>query len=408
MKKKILTTACAWLICLGHAFADDLFISNVTIPQGGSTELAVEFSFASTTDKVGFTFSLGLPEGISLEKDGDGEPVYEKDASINKINVNCAGEGNFAGLPSNENATIKGSEGKLFTLTIKADGALKVGSTHTVSVTKVTFQEKVEGSVKDINIPDFTFTVSIGEPTDTRTILDETSTTAPEAATGVNVRVRRTINANEWSTICLPFEMTATQVSEAFGSDVRLGDFTGCEVDNVTGDIKVKFSDATAIEANHPYIIKVGTAVTEFTADGVDIVPEDEPAIDQDEVTTGTGRNKVTTYNSFIGNYVNGTAVPDYAMFLYDNKFYFSTGSTKIKAFRGYFDFATAGAEYDAARAIIVFDSEVTGVVDIEKMRNFEDENVYDLGGRQIGKHRLDYRQPLKGLYIRNGKKIIR
>ena len=40
-------------------------------------------------------------------------------------------------------------------------------------------------------------------------VLEETSTTAPEASNGaVKVRVLRTILANEWSTICLPFAMT--------------------------------------------------------------------------------------------------------------------------------------------------------------------------------------------------------
>ena len=41
------------------------------------------------------------------------------------------------------------------------------------------------------------------------------------------VRVKRTINANEWSTICLPFAITAEQVKGVFGDDVQLGDFTG-------------------------------------------------------------------------------------------------------------------------------------------------------------------------------------
>ena len=48
-------------------------------------------------------------------------------------------------------------------------------------------------------------------------VLDENSTTAPEAAEGVNARVLRTISADIWNTICLPFAMTAEQVKAAFG-----------------------------------------------------------------------------------------------------------------------------------------------------------------------------------------------
>lgn len=78
------------------------------------------------------------------------------------------------------------------------------------------------------------------------------------AETNANVRVRRTIKAGEWNTICLPFAMTAEQVKGAFGNDVQIGDFNDYEFD---GDvISVKFRNATAIEANHPYIIKVATS----------------------------------------------------------------------------------------------------------------------------------------------------
>ena len=190
MKKKVLIAACALLMSLGHAWADELTIGNVTVPQGGTADLTVNYSFTSTTDKVGFTFSAALPEGISFVKDEDGDPVYQKDAtSIDKLNIVCAGEGNFAGQPANATATIKGTAGTLLTLTLKADAALAVGSSYDVNVTKVTFQERVDGSVKDINLDDFTFKVTIGEPVDPRVVLDETATTQPAAATGVDVRV---------------------------------------------------------------------------------------------------------------------------------------------------------------------------------------------------------------------------
>ena len=407
MRKKILFAACAWLLSLGHATADELTIGSVTIPQGGTAELTVGYGFTSTIDKVGFTFSMALPEGVSFVTDADGDPVYVKDAaSIDKLNIVCADEGNFAGQPANSSATIKGTSGTLLTLTLQADASLAVGSAYEVCVTKVTFQQRVDDSVTDINLDDFTFTVTIGQPADTRTVLDESSATAPVAETNANVRVRRTIKADEWSTICLPFAMTETQCKAAFGDDVELADFTGCDVDDTTGDIRVNFSDVTAIEANHPYIIKVSEPVTEFFADGVDITPEEEPYIDRDEETTGSGRNKKTTYNSFIGTYVAETVVPDYALFLSDNQFWFSTGNTKMKAFRAYFDLATAGAEYEdeevAARILMVFnDGETTGIsallMNSEGMKN---DKVYNLKGQRVA-------QPSKGLYIKDGRKVV-
>ena len=102
-----------------------------------------------------------------------------------------------------------------------------------------------------------------------------------------------------------------------------------------------------------------------------------------------------------VGNYVNGTVVPDYGLFLNDNKFWFSKGKTKMKAFRAYFDLASAGAEYeDESRIAIVFD-ETTGIGTF--LMNHEecikDNAIYNLKGQRVEK-------PGKGIYIYKGKKV--
>ena len=401
MKKKVLIAACALLMSMGHAWADELTIGNVTVPQGGTADLTVNYSFTSTTDKVGFTFSAALPEGISFVKDEDGDPVYQKDAtSIDKLNIVCAGEGNFAGQPANATATIKGTAGTLLTLTLKADAALAVGSSYDVNVTKVTFQERVDGSVKDINLDDFTFKVTIGEPVDPRVVLDETATTQPAAATGVDVRVKRTINAGEWSTICLPFAMTAEQVKAAFGNDVQLADFSSWnseeDGEGAIVTINVGFTDVTEMEANHPYIIKVSAKVTEFIVDGVDIDPEEEPVVQVGKRTSERGY--------MYGTYVK-TTIPEENVFLSGNKFWYSTGKTQTKGLRGYFEFRDVlDAYYDetsaASRIVMFFEDETTtGVTEIVNSK-LSNSKYYDLQGRRVVK-------PVKGLYIKNGRKEV-
>lgn len=412
MKKKVLFAVCSLLMCFGHAWADELTIGNVTIPQGGTADLMVNYSFTSTTDKVGFTFSIALPEGISFVKDEDGDPVYLKDAmSIDKLNIVCAGEGNFAGQPANATATIKGTVGTLLTLTLKADASLAVGSDYDVNVTKVTFQEQVDGSVKDINLNDFTFKVTIGEPVDTRTILDENSTVEPVAETNANIRVRRIINAGEWSTICLPFAMTAEQVKASFGEDVELADFNGINTTyaddetTVTG-IKVKFNTVSAIEANHPYIIKVSEAISEFTVDNVDIVVEEMPSVDKDEYRTGSGTKKdpyVYLYNSFVGSYLNQTVVPDLCLFLSDNKFWYSVGTTEMKGFRAYFDFYDVLSEVEGAESRIMIIRDEDEALNINASLKLEipkPQKIFNLNGQLVT-------TPRKGVYIMNGKKIV-
>lgn len=180
-------------------------------------------------------------------------------------------------------------------------------------------------------------------------VLDENATVAPAAATGVNVTVKRTINANEWSTICLPFAMTEAQVKTAFGDDVQLADFAGYETETNTDEeitgIKVKFnSGITAIEANHPYAIKVSSAVTEFSAEGVDINPEEEP-------TVAAIKRTKKQWSEMTGTYVADTPIGENCLFLSGNKFWYSKGSTKMKAFRAYFDFYDVLTEVEGAGA---------------------------------------------------------
>lgn len=226
-------------------------------------------------------------------------------------------------------------------------------------------------------------------------VLDETSTVAPVAATGVNVKVKRTINANEWSTICLPFAMSEEQVKAAFGNDVELKNFSSWSSEKNTDDeivsINVGFTSVSAIEANHPYVIKVSTAISEFTVDGVNIDPDDA------EVVVGKGKTKGTFY----GNYVAGTAVPEENLFISGNKFYYSTGSTTIKAFRGYFELKDVlDSYYDEAPSRVVFDfGDVTGIQKISAQGQ-NDGIYYDLSGRRVEK-------PSKGVFIVNGKKVI-
>lgn len=406
--KKITITMLA-LLMMGNAYAGDSFsVENITLPQNGEAPLAVNYSLGEGSKCSGFTFWIELPEGLSVVHETktvgeevrvtvpytlgdcyDGNPTFTPNLSEGYLKVAC--------MTANSDPLTK-QAGTLATFRITSDGTLTVGNTFKGKLHHATISDE-KGGVHDAASVEFTIT--IGEPVELRTVLDELSTEAPEAATGIDVRVRRTIKANEWSTLCLPFAMTAEQVTAAFGNEVKLGDFTGCTVDDETGNITVNFTEVTAIEANHPYIIKVKSLIEEFTADGVDIAPEEEPIIQKDEVTTGSGRNKKTTYNNFIGNYVYGTLVPDYGMFLADNKFWFSTGETVIKAFRGYFDLVSAGAEYEeieSARIAIAFEEQTTGVTTLSRISVAT--GTYSLNGQRVQK-------PSKGIYVRDGKKMV-
>jgi hypothetical protein len=213
----------------------------------------------------------------------------------------------------------------------------------------------------------------------------------------VNVNVKRTLNANEWGTICLPFAMTENQVKTAFGDDVRLGDFKGYQLNADEERITVLFEEATAIEANHPYIIRVTAPKTEFTVENVDVAPSDDP-----RVSFGTGTGNKRKLKDFVGTFVADfnfyEAAWNVPLFLSENSFWYASEETQtMKAFRAFFDFNDDVSGVDAARITMGFGDD-SGISDSFILNGEErEEIVYDLQGRRV-------KTPGKGLYISQGK----
>lgn len=219
--------------------------------------------------------------------------------------------------------------------------------------------------------------------------IDEIATTLPESQDNVSyVMVKRTITANQWNTICLPFSMTNQQVKNSFGEQVQLANFTGYDYQN--GNITVNFETVDHMEANHPYIIKLPTAISSFNVSGnMSIAPSSTP------MTSGTS-------GRMVGTYVANTTIAKNLLFLSDNMFWYSVGKTKMKALRAWFDFDDVLPSVDGAatRIVLSVDGETTGidrVIDIAG--NGE---VYDLQGRKVK------RPARQGIYISGGRKIIR
>ena len=384
------------LLTMGEgAMAQTVSVADVEAVPGETVSFSVDLSNGKADAYTALTFDVQFPaEGFTTT----GTYAVSSSWSGATCVVGDVDASGLATVPFASADEIPGNEVEnLVSVSFKVDENVAVGE-YDVTLKNIMFEYGISDKDYAENV---TFKVNV--VASHAIVLDENSTIAPETATGVKVIVKRTIKADSWSTICLPFAMTEEQVKEAFGSDVELGDFLGCDKDDETGAITVNFSTAVlAIEANHPYVIRVSKAINEFSVDNVDIVPEEEVSIDLDEVTTGSGRNKKTTYNSFIGTYVADTEVPDYALYLQDNQFWFSTGQTKMKAFRAYFDLATSGAEYEGASAPVYFsfDNETTGIKNLSR-ETTANGRYYNLNGQRVV-------APKRGLYIQDGKKIIK
>ena len=102
----------------------------------------------------------------------------------------------------------------------------------------------------------------------------------------------------------------------------------------------------------------------------------------------------------FYGTLKAGGKVPANCLFLNGGDFWYSTGQSNIKAFRGYFDFVDglASLENVASNAKMVFRGETTDIKDVTVETANDD--MYDLQGRRIV-------NPDKGVFIKNGKKVV-
>ena len=418
--KKILLPILMLLAVVGTSKAQTnaLSVADIDLPKNYEASLIVSFQLDAADTYTGYSFNLELPSDLEFVMDEGTNVAFTKGgchADNHGVTANLdEGLVKVAAL-SLSSKPLTGTSGTLLTFTIKPKSALTVGQTFTGTIKDILIVP-VEGEKK--SLANSTFTITIGEDADLRTILDENSTTAPEAATGVDVRVKRTITANHWSTICLPFDMTGAQVKSAFGDDVVLCDFKGYDPDsdvtldgeNVVG-IEIHFENiniSDGLSANRPYIIKVSSTINEFTADGVNLNPvEDEAYIEYDNGKSGSRRQ---VYSGFYGTYKAGVILQKNSLFLNDNKFYYSKGNTGIKAFRAYFDVLDVLTDVENAAARVKMSitdgNGNTTNIDPRTMTTMESGKVYNMNGQYVGEVE-DANSLPKGIYIVNGKKKV-
>lgn len=390
----------AWLFCMSYVAASNvLAIEDVSLRQGGVATIAIGCEF--DTQFKGYQFDLELNGDLTLVLDHNDKPVWYMGFDDTDHTVSCTviSESKYRFVCVSTSNTPLPTNGVLLKLKVTGSETMSVGDTFEGNVKAIEFTTL---GTEVCELPDASFDITIINP---RIILDENSTEVPEQSEeNAKVKVRRTINANEWNTICLPFDMTEAQVYEAFGDDVQLAEYIDHEMNNEATEITVNFDDANLSEdglmANNPYIIKTSKDITEFTADGVTIDPDEEGSVA--EYTNGRSGSQKVVNGAFKGTYHAQTVVPENCLFLSDNEFWYSKGLTKMKAFRAWFDFVDvlASVEDAPSRISISFVGDTaTGIHEI-KNRQIVNSEFVDLQGRRVS-------VPDRGLYIVEGRKIV-
>jgi len=410
MKKFSFLSSLLILLCLSLSAQESISVSEVLVPQGRQAMMEVMFHFNEGHDYVSYQFTVNLPEGISLVTDGEGVvPVTLGDgqpANIYKgLDLNTTSH--ILTCYSNPSTPIAATDGVLVRIPIEADESLAAETELSGSLTAVEFTHN-KGAVRN-PFANANFTIKVTE----RVVLDENYTWMPFATdANCDLLVKRTIKAGEWSTVCFPFAMSVDKLKAAFGDDYDLEEFTGYDVtkdgDNVVG-LTLKFTKNTKpAKINTPYIIKTSQNVSEFEVNAKVNPSTTKKSIMVEDDDTG---EEVET-SSMTGTYEAGTVVPKNSLFLSGNKFYYSSGKTKMKAFRAYFTLNDVLSEVGAvsSRVLISVGDETSGISEIENGKLKIEESLYDLQGRRMESSMFNVQSSMlkRGLYIVNGKKVIK
>lgn len=237
-----------------------------------------------------------------------------------------------------------------------------------------------------------TITVYVSLPSEIT--LNESATNTIEAKTGVNVTLKRTMVANEWNTICLPFDVTAEQATVAFGEGVKIAQLD----DTSTGNI-LNFVDMSnyGMEAAVPYLIKPTVAATteEYSFKGVEIK---EAAVTPTKVKTNGNLYFNGIYNKM--DVTTDASSGYYAAFLGANNTIFKAkaGGT-MKGFRAYFAIPKDAA---ASALRVVIDGTATSIKNIDSEVVESNAPVYNLQGQRVDSNNLT-----PGIYVKAGKKFV-
>ena len=209
---------------------------------------------------------------------------------------------------------------------------------------------------------------------------------AKTAGSVYDVKLARTLTANVWNTICLPFDVKAEQIADVLKSAGNVKEFDHEDASKQT----IYFKDATAMVAGKPYLIKPTESAKELVFKGV----------------------KITEYSasSSLGNDygVCGTFVPyklstdGTDLFLKtDGKFYVpAEGKETMKGFRAFF----IVPKNTTAAALNLSFGDATGIsgVAADAEKNVK---VYNVNGQYVG---TSLEALPKGLYIVGGKKVLK
>lgn len=201
----------------------------------------------------------------------------------------------------------------------------------------------------------------------------------------VNVAFNRPLSPDYWNTVALPFDVKAADMSKIFGEGVKVKAFDRWDAAAQT----LFFSDAAAIVAGTPYLVKPSEAVGSLMLTDIKVVA------DAATVTSGP----VAFHAIFSPTTINASDVflgKDGMLYRPDTDV---EGADNMKGFRAFFSGLT-----DLTNAKVNIDGTLTSIGSISGNASVEAAKVYTIDGQYVGNSTKGLK---KGFYIVGGKKVV-
>lgn len=201
-----------------------------------------------------------------------------------------------------------------------------------------------------------------------------------------DITLNRTLVANKWNTLCVPFAINEEEIKANFGEGTLVE-----KLDAVNGNT-VNFANATSIEPGVPYLIKPTVAGTTYTFNGKE-VSADAPKTEGNADVTFKGIYSPTDITN--DGTVKAAGVTE------GGKVLFVNAGSQTKAFRCFFTISDNASITTAMLKISIKGVETAINSIVMDNSNATDNAVYNLQGQRVNGNSLT-----KGIYIKNGKKF--
>lgn len=242
---------------------------------------------------------------------------------------------------------------------------------------------------------------------------------------GATITLVRSMTSGQWYSMILPFDLTRSQIENAFGNGtyVALFHHTTPAASNLvmhfnevyTPNSSSSFTaNQVAVPANTPFIINPGTTATQYVI-GDDALNSstNTPDIAGANISNdGTMEYKDVKGYDYIGVYKAIPRLADGTYFIKNNEFYKvrSIDRLRLLPFRAYFKASATSVSHSIA-PIFHIDGigTVTGINDINIDNDSDSQkgDVYTASGVLVRKDATNLEGLPAGVYLKNGKKYI-